>query len=152
MLHKLLLTAFTAGHAVSSHDSRLLRQGAPVVIARKHKLFFSFLSSYHVFCVTGEHTVVMLHPLQSQLVEGTAWLDPFVQDFRTRFLTLLSGAFRGFAPALALTILDPQLTFTEAQVETGVSEGGAIRKADGSPMSAYDLKRLQVWVCRLQTA
>lgn len=95
--------------------------------------------------VTGEHTVVMLHPLQSQLVEGTAWLDPFVQDFRTRFLTLLSGAFRGFAPALALTILDPQLTFTEAQVETGVSEGGAIRKADGSPMSAYDLKRLQAY-------
>lgn len=99
--------------------------------------------------MTGEHTVVMLHPLQSQLVEGTAWLHPFVQDFRTRFLTLLSGAFRGFAPALALTILDPQLTFTEAQIETGVSEGGAIRKADGSPMSAYDLKRLQVWVCRV---
>ncbi|KAL0030160.1 hypothetical protein WJX77_000722 [Trebouxia sp. C0004] len=95
--------------------------------------------------ITGEHTVVMLHPLQSQLVEGTAWLDPFVQDFRTRFLTLLSGAFRGFAPALALTILDPQLTFTEAQIETGVSEGGAIRKADGSPMSAYDLKRLQAY-------
>lgn len=111
--------------------------------------YLSFLSSYHVFCVTGEHTVVMLHPLQSQLVEGTAWLKPFVQDFRTRFLTLLSGAFRGFAPALALTILDPQLTFTEAQVEKGVSEGGAIRKADGSPMSAYDLKRLQVWVCRV---
>ncbi|KAL0043059.1 hypothetical protein WJX79_007872 [Trebouxia sp. C0005] len=95
--------------------------------------------------ITGEHTVVMLHPLQSQLVEGTAWLDPFVQDFRTRFLTLLSGAFRGFAPALALTILDPQLTFTEAQVETGVSGGDAIRKADGSPMSAYDLQRLQAY-------
>ncbi len=119
------------------------------MIAEKRKIFFSFLSSYHVFFVTGEHTVVMLHPLQSQLVEGTAWLDPFVQDFRTRFLTLLSGAFRGFAPALALTILDPQLTFTEAQIEKGVSEGGAIRKADGSPMSAYDLKRLQVWVCRV---
>ena len=149
MLPTLLLTVFTAEDAVSSDDSRLPPQKGPVMIAEKRKISFSFLSSYHVFCVTGEHTVVMLHPLQSQLVEGTAWLDPFVQDFRTRFLTLLSGAFRGFAPALALTILDPQLTFTEAQVEKGVSEGGAIRKADGSPMSAYDLKRLQVWVCRV---
>lgn len=99
-----------------------------------------------LLCLTGEHTVVMLRPLQSQLVEGTAWLDPFVQDFRTRFLTLLSGAFRPFAPALALTILDPQLSFTEAQVERGLSDGGVIRKADGSSLSAYDLKRLQVWV------
>lgn len=95
--------------------------------------------------VTGEHTVVMLHPLQSQLVEGTAWLGPFVHDFRTRFLTLLAGAFRGFAPALALSILDPQLSFSEAQVETGVTAGQSITKADGSVVSAYDLKRLQAY-------
>ena len=91
--------------------------------------------------------MVMLHPLQSPLVEGTAWLDPFVQDFRTRFLTLLAGAFRGFAPALALSVLDPQLTFSEAQAEGGVKEGVTITKADGSPLSAYDLKRLQVLLC-----
>lgn len=93
--------------------------------------------------------MVMLHPLQSQLVEGTAWLDPFVHDFRTRFLTLLAGAFRGFAPALALSILDPQLTFSEAQTQSGLSEAHTIRKADGSAMSAYDLKRLQVWPCSM---
>lgn len=86
----------------------------------------------------------MLHPLQSQLVEGTAWLDPFVHDFRTRFLSLLAGAFRGFAPALALSILDPQLTFGEAQTQSSVSAAQIIRKADGSAMSAYDLNRLQV--------
>ena len=86
----------------------------------------------------------MLHPLQSQLVEGTAWLDPFVHDFRTRFLSLLAGAFRDFAPALALSILDPQLTFSEAQTQSGVSAAQIIRKADGSALSAYDLKRLQV--------
>ena len=88
--------------------------------------------------------MVMLHPLQSHVVEGTAWLDPFVHDFRTRFLTLLAGAFRGFAPALALSILDPQLSFSETQTQSGVSEAHIIRKADGSAMSAYDLKRLQV--------
>ncbi|KAL3153398.1 hypothetical protein ABBQ38_011736 [Trebouxia sp. C0009 RCD-2024] len=95
--------------------------------------------------ITGEHTVVMLHPLQSQLVEGTAWLHPFVHDFRTRFLTLLAGAFRGFAPALALSILDPQLTFSETQTQSGLSEAQSIRKADGSALSAYDLKRLQAY-------
>lgn len=100
-------------------------------------------------CCSGEHTVVMLHPLQSQLVEGTAWLHPFVHDFRTRFLTLLAGAFRGFAPALALSILDPQLTFSETQTQSGLSEAQSIRKADGSALSAYDLKRLQVRTCSL---
>ena len=86
----------------------------------------------------------MLHPLQSALVEGTAWLDPFVQDFRARFMTLLAGAFRHFTPGLALSLIHPQLTFSEAETQKSVSQPASVRKADGSLLTAYDLKRLQV--------
>ncbi len=44
--------------------------------------------------VTGEHTCVVLRPLRSPEVEGTAWLAPFYRDFRLRFMSLLPGAFR----------------------------------------------------------
>lgn len=57
---------------------------------------------------TGENTVVMLHALASEEVQGTQWLEPFVSDFRCRFMSLLAGAFRDMPPALALTILDPK--------------------------------------------
>lgn len=39
----------------------------------------------------GEHTVIMLRPLQSPDVADPGWLDPFVADFRGRFMTLLAG-------------------------------------------------------------
>ena len=42
----------------------------------------------------GEHTVVMLRPLNSPEVESTTWLQPFLQDFRCRFMALLPAAFR----------------------------------------------------------
>lgn len=88
----------------------------------------------------------MLTPLQSQEVAGTDWLKPFLQDFKTRFIALLPGAFRSFPPALALSILDPKLTFSESETQQSVQSGTAVIKADGSPLSPYDLKRLQVIV------
>lgn len=36
----------------------------------------------------------MLRPLASLEVEGSAWLQPFLQDFRCRFMALLPAAFR----------------------------------------------------------
>ena len=33
----------------------------------------------------------MLRPLQSPDVADTNWLDPFVKDFRGRFMSLLAG-------------------------------------------------------------
>lgn len=37
----------------------------------------------------------MLRPLEHpEVAGGTAWLDPFVEDFRARLMTLLGGAFR----------------------------------------------------------
>lgn len=98
---------------------------------------------------TGEHTVIMLRPLRSADLEGPAWLDPFVADFRSRFATLLAGAFRGFAPALALALLDPRLDWGEAEVAAGVAHGLAVTKPDGGELGPHDLKRLQAYAGNL---
>ena len=45
---------------------------------------------------------MVLRALRSAAVEGTAWLGPFNQDFRLRFMALLPGAFR-CAPRTALS-------------------------------------------------
>ena len=54
------------------------------------------------------------------------------------------GAFRAFDPALVLSLLDPKLTWTEAESGAAVAAGVVVRRADGAPLSPYDLKRLQV--------
>ena len=79
-----------------------------------------------------------------QLSASPSMLQPFVADFRARFIALLTGAFRAFKPALALSILSPQLSFSEAETLSSIKEGLPVAKADGEPFSAYDLKRLQV--------
>lgn len=95
--------------------------------------------------VTGEHTMVMATALLHPDVEGTGWLGPFVEDFKCRFISLLGGAFRPFPPALALSILDPRLTFGESETEAKVQEGVEVRRTDGAVLTAYDLKRLQAY-------
>ena len=108
--------------------------------------------------VTGEHTVIMLRALQSPDVIDPSWLEPFVSDFRTRFSSLLAGSFRDFGPALALSILDPKLRFNEEEAAaamraaSGVTSTTASQKvirADGHPLNAYDMKRLQAYSSNL---
>ena len=56
----------------------------------------TLLLSTNLPAAAGEHTVIMLRPLQSAEVADTAWLAPFVSDFRTRFMALLEGGqYRG---------------------------------------------------------
>ena len=86
----------------------------------------------------------MLSALHSESVEGVGWLNPFVQDFKVRFTTLLAGAYRPFPPALALSILDPKLTFSDAESQQAGAQELALHKADGSSLTPYDFKRLQV--------
>jgi N-acetyltransferase 10 len=93
-----------------------------------------------ILCIgTGEHSVIMLSPLESPEVEGTAWLDVFVADFRQRFRALLGGPFRDFTPGLAISILDPQLAW-----EQGGGAHVSVTKADGSLLTPWDLSRLEV--------
>ncbi|GFR40676.1 hypothetical protein Agub_g1265, partial [Astrephomene gubernaculifera] len=98
---------------------------------------------------TGEHTCVMLRPLEHPGVAGVGWLQPFVTDFKARFTGLLAGAFRDMPPALALSILDPQLTWGEADAQRAAQEGVVVMRGDGSALDAYDLKRLQAYSASL---
>ena len=63
---------------------------------------------------------------------------------QSRFLVLLGGAFKGMAPALALSVLDPRLTYSEAETAASVQAGVMVARGDNRPLSPYDLKRLQV--------
>eukprot|EP00798_Chlamydomonas_sp_ICE-L_P008257 gene8257-1526_t len=94
---------------------------------------------------TGENTIIMLKTLLHPEVEGTAWLDPFVKDFKCRYMSLMAGAFNSMEPALALSILDPQLTFSDSETLKGVEEGCTVSRLDGGPFSPYDLKRLHAY-------
>ena len=88
----------------------------------------------------------MLRALDSPEVQerAGAWLVPFVKDFKGRFMALLPGPFRSFGPGLALGLIDPQLSFSEAETALGIAQGFTPVRGDGSPLSPYDMKRLQV--------
>ena len=99
----------------------------------------------------GEHSIIMLRPLDSMMIQERKglWLTPFVTDFRGRFMALLPGPFRGFGPALGLGLLDPQLSFSENETAAGIASGFTPGRGDGTLLSPYDMKRLQVSQCRL---
>ena len=91
--------------------------------------------------ITGEHTVIMLkalsieHTREGQLNPG--WLREFVEDFKTRFVGLLSaGCFRAMAPSTALSILQG------VKASPGPSNGGGASSLR-SLFSPHDLHRLE---------
>ena len=45
---------------------------------------------------------------------------------------------------LALTILNPELNFSEARTDKMIADGIKVVRSDGLALDAYDLKRLQV--------
>jgi len=50
---------------------------------------------------------------------------------------------RQYAPALALSLLAPKLTWSEAETAAGVRDGALVRRADDEALSPHDVKRLQ---------
>ncbi|KAK2080542.1 hypothetical protein QBZ16_000395 [Prototheca wickerhamii] len=107
---------------------------------------------------TGEHTVIMLRALASaqlraagaeEPADADAWVAPFVRDFRARFACLLAGAFRELPPALALSIVDPRLSWSAGEVDAAVARGLRAAKSDGAAFSPFDLKRLQAYANNL---
>ncbi|KAG5461337.1 MAG: tRNA binding domain-containing protein, partial [Olpidium bornovanus] len=90
--------------------------------------------------LTGEHTCVMLKALSSNgmtIQPSEDWLDLFSQDFRKRFIELLSYQFKTLPSVLALSILE--VTYRKRK-----AHANSLTKADiDRNYSAYDLKRLE---------
>ena len=114
--------------------------------------------------VTGENTLIVIRSLRhassaSNDIVSTAdadldldkeWLPTFVDDFRSRFLALLGHAFASMPLPLALSILDPKLTFSADETARGPVDGvGGVRSLSGAELSVHDLKRLSQYASNL---
>jgi len=97
--------------------------------------------------VTGEHTIIMLKELASPDITEANWTKPFVADFRSRFTALLgTDVFRKMSPALALSLLDPKLRWSES--ESRANEANVSGSVPVS-ISPYDLKRIHAYASNL---
>jgi N-acetyltransferase 10 len=89
--------------------------------------------------LTGEHTCVMLRPLQNG--EDKAWLGAFARDFHKRFLSLLSYQFRTFPSITGLSIDESARAGFKLDPE---HEAKALVKQElDALLSPFDLKRLE---------
>nr|GMD79002.1 RNA cytidine acetyltransferase 1 isoform X1 [Ipomoea batatas] len=114
---------------------------------RKQK-FGPFFIGHSPNSVTGEHTCMVLKPLNSDDIEvngSNEWgfFGPFYQDFRKRFARLLDKSFRSMEYKLALSVLDPKINFAEAD-----SSDGFLESIDGI-FSPHDMKRLEAYTNNL---
>jgi N-acetyltransferase 10 len=94
--------------------------------------------------LTGEHTCVMLRPLE---VGGDkSWLGAFARDFHKRFLSLLSYKFREFPYILALIILEA----ANAGARLDNVEIPTLTKSElDKLLTPFDLKRLESYASNL---
>ncbi|CAE6402143.1 unnamed protein product [Rhizoctonia solani] len=91
--------------------------------------------------LTGENTCVMLKNLGDVSEGEEHWIGAFAQDFRRRFLTLLSFQFRDFGSAPAfrqVTVLDSALLGLTTTTEIGLTELNFL-------LTPFDLKRLEAY-------
>ncbi|KAJ4271505.1 N-acetyltransferase 10 [Fusarium torreyae] len=88
--------------------------------------------------LTGEHTCVMLRPLENS--DDRSWLGAFSRDFQKRFLSLLSYNFRSFSPSTACGIDES----ANAGAKLDSTEIQPLTKADLDRfLTPFDLKRLE---------
>ncbi|XP_028755074.1 RNA cytidine acetyltransferase 1 [Neltuma alba] len=117
---------------------------------RKHK-FAPFYIGQIPNTVTGEHTCMILKPLNNDEIDADGsdqwgFFGPFYQDFRQRFARLLASTFREMEYKLAMSVLDPKINFME--LETAKNSGkslGPVREY----LSPHDMKRLEAYVDNL---
>lgn len=88
--------------------------------------------------LTGEHTCVMLRPLEKS--DDRTWLGAFSRDFQKRFQSLLSYQFRAFPAITALSVDES----ASASARLDAVEVAALDKAElDRQLTPFDLKRLE---------
>ncbi|XP_027368437.1 RNA cytidine acetyltransferase 1-like [Abrus precatorius] len=118
---------------------------------RKHN-FAPFYIGQIPNAVTGEHTCMVLKPLNNDEIEvdgSNQWdfFGPFYEDFKKRFAGLLASTFRGMEYKLALSIIDPKINFMDQEPGKINSDKclGPVREY----LSPHDMKRLEAYVDNL---
>ncbi|KAK4166557.1 N-acetyltransferase 10 [Cladorrhinum sp. PSN259] len=91
--------------------------------------------------LTGEHTCVMLRPLQDG--NDSSWLGAFAGDFHRRFMSLLSYKFREFPSILALTIEESANAGAQLDPSTSASSSDLTKAEIDNLLTPFDLKRLE---------
>lgn len=117
--------------------------------------------------LTGEHTCVMLHALQSDFVRSSDrsvhdWVTLYYEDFRKRFLSLLGYEFRSFSSSLSLSVTElasssagssdaAALAPAPPQGAGGGVGGGLLSREDLTTLmlTTHDLKRLDSYAQNL---
>uniref|UniRef100_A0A5B7B8X6 RNA cytidine acetyltransferase n=1 Tax=Davidia involucrata TaxID=16924 RepID=A0A5B7B8X6_DAVIN len=118
---------------------------------RKHK-FAPFYIGQIPSTVTGEHTCMVLKPLNNDDIEATGsdqwgFFGPFYQDFRHRFIRLLGSSFRAMEYKLAMSVLDPKINFRE--FEPALITSNEFVKSLAEILTPYDMKRLEAYTNNL---
>ncbi|KAK1362819.1 RNA cytidine acetyltransferase [Heracleum sosnowskyi] len=115
----------------------------------KKQKFVPFYVGHNPNSVTGEHTCMVLKPLDNDLIDsGTdewGFFAPFYQDFRRKFILLLgSTSFRTMEYKLAMSVLDPKINLTDTK-----STSAATRVSSylfSHLLSEYSMARLDDYV------
>lgn len=85
--------------------------------------------------ITGENSCIMLYKINSD--QDIKWLQAYWNDFRKRFISLLSFSFNTYSPSLALSILFNKSITSEATTLT--------KNILDIYFTSYDLKRLSMY-------
>lgn len=118
---------------------------------RRHK-FAPFYIGQIQSTVTGEHTCMVLKPLNNDEIEVSGsdqwgFFGPFYQDFKRRFARLLGSSFRTMEYKLAMSILDPKINFQDVE-PTMPPSNGFLTSLSGI-FSPHDMKRLEAYTNNL---
>ncbi|XP_050292456.1 RNA cytidine acetyltransferase 1 [Quercus robur] len=118
---------------------------------RKHR-FAPFYIGQIPSTVTGEHTCMVIKPLNNDDIEDSGsdqwgFFGPFYQDFRRRFTRLLHLSFREMEYKLAMSILDPKINFME--LESTLSTSNGFLSSFKELLSPHDMKRLEAYTNNL---
>ncbi|KAI1827131.1 DUF699-domain-containing protein [Xylaria intraflava] len=94
--------------------------------------------------LTGEHTCVMLRPLESS---DKTWLGSYANDFHSRFLSLLSYRFRLFDSKTAIGINES--ASSGVRLDPSYSPAPFTKEALDQTLTPFDLKRLAAYANNL---
>ncbi|XP_003693902.1 RNA cytidine acetyltransferase [Apis florea] len=85
--------------------------------------------------ITGENSCIMLYKINSD--QDVKWLQAYWNDFRKRFISLLSFSFNTYSPSLALSILfNKSITLETTTLTKNILD---------IYFTSYDLKRLSMY-------